>query len=138
MSFVYGQNVQGGAGVCHNVGPLLKGFVMLVSSFGALQAIWKGLNLAKVFQGLNGFERPQILRLMLFCRIWQNVAIHAQKCSSTAQNRGGAVQPIWTISIFRLLFLQNGFTKGSPPEKNLLLFGFFPNCLDPPFIFETL
>ena len=44
-----------------------------------------------MFQGLNDFERPHIIRFTMFSPLGGNVAIYAQKCSSTAQNRGRGV-----------------------------------------------
>ena len=64
---------------------------MMVSTFEALQAICKRLNMEASFHDLNDFDRPQILRFTLFCCIWKNVAIYAHKCSSTAQKKGGGV-----------------------------------------------
>ena len=79
MSFIYGQKIQGGGEKgqdrAKNIGTLLKGFVMLVSSFGAPQAICKRRTMGTMLKGLNDFERQQIFKFFQFCHIWQNVPI---------------------------------------------------------------
>ena len=60
MSYRYAEKIKkgGGQGPAKNIGPLSIGFLMLVFTFRAFQAISKRWNMGTMFEDLNGFERP--------------------------------------------------------------------------------
>ena len=65
--------------------------------------LFKSTGRNTVFKSQTYFQMPTKWNFTLFCCILQNVSIYVYKFSTAAQNRGGRVQPILAMPVFRSL-----------------------------------